>query len=156
MAIALGSNLGDRRGHLAWAVDALTPHLTHLRLSPIVESAPAGVPDPQPDYLNAVVVGETTLESGALLTVLLDLERARGRERTTRLAARTLDLDLILYGDARLETDILTVPHPRFRERWFVLEPLAALEPDRVDPVTGRTIGALLADLEAAAPGARS
>jgi 2-amino-4-hydroxy-6-hydroxymethyldihydropteridine diphosphokinase len=102
------------------------------------------VPDPQPPYLNAVVVGQTTLTADDLLAVLMDIERARGRQRPWPRAPRTLDLDLILFGDLIVETPALTVPHPRFRERRFVLEPLVELVPDWRDPVTGATMKELL------------
>ncbi len=143
-AIALGSNLGDRRGHLDWAIDRLRPLLTGLRVSPYFDTAPVDVPDAQPRYLNAVVVGHTDATAGALLDALRRLEDERGRERPSFRAARTLDLDLIFYGDEVIQTDTLEVPHPRFRTRRFVLEPLATLAPDWRDPVTGRTVGELL------------
>ena len=144
VAIASGSNLGDRHAHLSWAIDRLRGLLTNLRASRIIETAPFDVPDEQPPYLNAVVVGETTLEPEALLDELLMMERERGRERPSLRAARTLDLDLILYGDRAIHTAQLEIPHPRFREREFVLVPLSELEPDWKDPVTGETIAALL------------
>jgi 2-amino-4-hydroxy-6-hydroxymethyldihydropteridine diphosphokinase len=143
VAVALGSNLGDRAAHLAWALDALAAMLTDVRASPFVNTAPHGVPDPQPDYLNAVAVGATTLGPRALLDALLRLEAARGRVRPGALAARTLDLDLILYGGRVIDEPGLQVPHPRFRERDFVLGPLAALAPRWRDPVGGQTLAAL-------------
>ena len=146
-AIALGSNLGDRDAHLAWAVERLAEHLTDLRLSSILETEPVDVPEPQPPYLNAVAVGKTDLSAEALMRTLLDLERERGRTRLSARAPRTLDLDLILYDDLILNTDALTVPHPRFRERRFVLAPLADLAPNWKDPVTGKSVATLLAEL---------
>lgn len=144
VAIALGSNLGDRRAHLEWALSALEPSiLTSVRASAFVDTAPHDVPDAQPHYLNAVVVGTTTLAPRAVVDGLLDLERARGRVRLTPKAARTLDLDLILYGDLVVTEQGLIVPHPRFRERAFVLAPLATLVPGWRDPVTGLTVRAL-------------
>ena len=98
----------------------------------------------QPRYLNGVVVGETSLGARELLDRLLAIEREAGRTRPAAMAPRTLDLDLILFGEERIEEDGLTVPHPRFRERLFVLEPLAELAPEWVDPGTGQTISALL------------
>lgn len=91
-----------------------------------------------------MVVGETALTARALLEQLLEIERQAGRERPAPGAARTLDLDLILYGSERLAEPGLEVPHPRFRERLFVLEPLAELEPGWVDPVSGEAVSALL------------
>ena len=144
VAIALGSNLGDRRGHLEWAVTHLTHVVADLRLSAVFETEPVDVPDIQPPYLNAVVTGTTTTPARELLTHLQILERRRGRTRTSFRGARTLDLDLILYGDEVVTDEGLEVPHPRFRERLFVLEPLAALAPDMRDPVTGKTVRELL------------
>jgi 2-amino-4-hydroxy-6-hydroxymethyldihydropteridine diphosphokinase len=143
VAIALGSNLGDRRAHLDWASARLGEILTAARTSSVLETDPVGVPDEQPAYLNAVVVGETELDPESLLAALMALERERGRERHSFRAARTLDLDLILYDDRTINRPGLEVPHPRFRERDFVLAPLAELEPDWVDPATGKTIGEL-------------
>ncbi len=124
VAIALGSNLGDRRAHLEFAISRLRKILTDVRVSSIHETAPEGVDGPQPDYLNAVVAGFTTLSPIALLHTLLAIERERGRTRPSLRASRTLDLDLILYGDEVIDTPELTVPHPRYLERKFVTEPL--------------------------------
>jgi 2-amino-4-hydroxy-6-hydroxymethyldihydropteridine diphosphokinase len=143
VAIALGSNLGNRRGHLTWAVRQLTALLKDGRVSAFETTVPVEVPDRQPDYLNAVVVGRTTLPPRTLLDRLLALEAQRGRGRAGVKSARTLDLDLILYGDRMIDEPGLTVPHPRFRDRSFVLGPLAALAPRWRDPVTGKTIAAL-------------
>lgn len=149
VAIALGTNLGDRRAHLAFAVASLSSILQDLRVSRPIETAPEGVPHPQPPFLNAAAVGTTTLEPRALLAALQAIERGRGRERPYRYAARTLDLDLILYGDRVVRDPGLEVPHPRFRERRFVLAPLAEIAGDWRDPVTGSTISALLRSLPA-------
>ncbi|MBK9241567.1 MAG: 2-amino-4-hydroxy-6-hydroxymethyldihydropteridine diphosphokinase [Acidobacteria bacterium] len=127
VAIALGSNLGDRRAHLQFAISRLRTILTDVRVSSIHETAPEGVDGPQPDYLNAVVAGFTTLSPIALLQTLLAIERERGRTRPSLRASRTLDLDLILYGDAVIDTPELTVPHPRYLERQFVTKPLAEI-----------------------------
>jgi 2-amino-4-hydroxy-6-hydroxymethyldihydropteridine diphosphokinase len=143
VAIALGSNLGPRRAHLAWAVRRLTALLSDCRVSPFETTAPVEVPDRQPDYLNAVAVGRTTLSPRGLLEALLALEAERGRVRHGVKAARTLDLDLILYGNQIVAEPGLSVPHPRFRERPFVLRPLAALAPRWRDPVTERTVADL-------------
>jgi 2-amino-4-hydroxy-6-hydroxymethyldihydropteridine diphosphokinase len=125
VAIALGSNLGDRHAHLAFAIGRLRGILSDVRVSSIHETAPEGVNEPQPDYLNAVVAGLTTLGPHELLQALLAIERERGRTRESFRASRTLDLDLILYGDAVIDTPELTVPHPRYLERQFVTKPLA-------------------------------
>jgi 2-amino-4-hydroxy-6-hydroxymethyldihydropteridine diphosphokinase len=140
VAIALGSNIGDREGHLNWAIERLRDSLANLRVSSVIETEPVGVPDTQPPYLNAAVVGETALPPGDLMRLLLELERQRGRTRTASRAARTLDLDLILYGDLTIDDPGLVVPHPRFRERAFVLQPLAEIAPDWIDPMTGLSV----------------
>jgi len=142
--VALGSNLGDRRGHLEWAVHQLTGLLVNLRVSAIVETDAIDVPDVQPPYLNAVAVGEPTVSAREMVPALLALEARRGRTRTSYRGARTLDLDLILYGDEVIDEAGVTVPHPRYRERLFVLEPLASLAPDMRDPVSGQSIAGLL------------
>jgi len=147
VAIALGSNLGDREASLRGAADALGAFIDRLTLSSFIETAPVGVVEPQPWYLNAAAVGTTSLRPRALLEQLLAVERAYGRARTAPNAARTLDLDLILYGGELIDEPGLVVPHPRFRERGFVLNPLSEIARDMVDPVTGETIGALAARL---------
>ena len=146
-AVALGSNLGDRRSHLDHAVSRLRSHLTNLQVSGYYDTDPQGVPGRQPVFLNAAAVGSTSASAHELLQALLAIEAERGRERPHPGAARTLDLDLVLYGSLVLDEPGLIVPHPRFRERRFVLEPLAEIAPQLVDPVTGSTVGDLLARL---------
>ena len=149
VAIALGSNLGDREDYLRSALDALRSSIDRLRVSTFHDTAPVGV-GPQPTFLNAAAVGETSISARALLDTLLAVERDLGRERPFPGAPRTLDLDLILYGDAIIdEAPSLIVPHPRFRERRFVLEPLAEIAPDWRDPITGQTVEELLRTLTA-------
>ncbi len=143
VAIALGSNLGDRTSHLEFAVARLRELLGEVRVSRFIETA-AVAPEPQPRYLNGALAGVTALSPRALLGELLRLERERGRERPYAGAPRTLDLDLILYDGDVIEEPGLQVPHPRFRERLFVLEPLVQIAADWIDPVTGLTIAALL------------
>ena len=144
VAIALGSNLGDREAHLRGAVAALSPLLDELRVSRFIETDPVGV-GKQPPFLNAALVGRTTLSAGELLRLLLEVEVRFGRTRSSPGAARTLDLDLIFFGDARIEEPRLSVPHPRFRDRLFVLEPLAEVAASLRDPVTGLSVADLLA-----------
>jgi 2-amino-4-hydroxy-6-hydroxymethyldihydropteridine diphosphokinase len=147
VAVALGSNLGNRREHLEYAAIALSRDLTSLTVSAFIETEPVGVAPGQPRYLNAAAVGATALSPRNLLNRLLETERERGRERSVPRAARTLDLDLILYGAQVITEEGLSVPHPRFRERAFVLTPLAQIAPGMVDPVSGRTVADLLAAL---------
>jgi 2-amino-4-hydroxy-6-hydroxymethyldihydropteridine diphosphokinase len=147
VAVALGSNLGDRRAHLDHAVAALHNLLSNLSVSLYYDTVPVGIIGPQPVYLNAAAVGDTPLPARALLDALLAIEGARGRTRPHPNAPRTLDLDLILVGQTVLEEPGLILPHPRFRERRFVLQPLAQIAPDLRDPVSGKTVGELLANL---------
>ncbi len=143
VAIALGSNLGDRRGTLDAAVTALDGPLAAIAASTYYDTAPVGVDAPQPRYLNAAVTGTTRLSARALLDALHAIERRLGRERPFRNAPRTIDLDLILYDALVADEPGLVVPHPRFRERLFVLEPLAEIAADMVDPVTRSSVGDL-------------
>ena len=143
VAIALGSNEGDRESHLDFAIGRLSAILSSIKVSRWYETAPVGV-GLQPLFLNGAAVGRTTLSPRELLDILLTIERERGRERPFPKAPRTLDLDLILFGDRVIDEPGLTVPHPRFRQRQFVLEPLAEIAPDMVDPVTGLNVQELL------------
>ena len=120
VAIALGSNLGDREANLAFGLSALPGFITNLRQSAWRDTSPVGVSPDQPRYLNGVVVGETSLSARDVLERLLAIEDAAGRTRPSPMAPRTLDLDLILFGDKQIEEPGLLVPHPKFRERLFV------------------------------------
>ena len=148
VAIALGSNLGDRAGNLQEAAQRIARFVQQLRLSSLHDTEPLGVA-PQPRFLNAAGVGATALGARDLLNELLAVEQALGRVRPFAGAPRTIDLDLILYNAAVIDEPGLTVPHPRFRDRRFVLAPLVEIAPDWIDPVTGRTVAALLAELDA-------
>jgi 2-amino-4-hydroxy-6-hydroxymethyldihydropteridine diphosphokinase len=123
--IALGANLGDRAGQIASAVAALGRLDTTrvLAVSALIETDPVGLTD-QPRFLNGVAAVETALSAQDLLTGLLAIERTHGRERSVPNAPRTLDLDLLFYGQERIALPGLTVPHPRWHERTFVLLPL--------------------------------
>jgi 2-amino-4-hydroxy-6-hydroxymethyldihydropteridine diphosphokinase len=145
IAIALGSNVGDRRAHLDYAVSALRGLLTNVAVSRYFDTVPVGGSGPQAMYLNAALVGDTALAPREILDALLAIEKERGRERPYVNAPRTLDLDLILLGGVVLDEPGLVLPHPRFRERRFVLEPLAAVAPELRDPVSGKTVAELLA-----------
>lgn len=148
VAIALGANLGNRRAAFDFALGQLSSLLSNLLVSDFIETEPegAGLQD-QPLYLNAVAIGDTSLTPRELLDALLAIEHAFGRERPFPGAARTLDLDLILFGDTVVDSTDLAVPHPRFRERFFVLGPLAEIAPDLIDPVSGLRVWELLRNL---------
>jgi len=129
--LALGSNLGDRWGHLRAAVDAM-PDV--VAVSPVYETAPVGGPEGQAEYLNLVVELETERSPRELLGVARALEEAAGRVRVERWGPRTLDVDVLLVGDLVVDEPDLVVPHPRMFERRFVLAPLADLAPELVPP----------------------
>lgn len=135
--VALGSNLGDRAANLARGLRGLRERgLRITARSSVYETEPVGGPAQGP-YLNAVVQAETRLRPQEVLASCLDVEREAGRERGAANAPRTLDLDLLLYGEAVVETGGLTVPHPRLHERRFVLVPLAEIAPGARHPVLG-------------------
>ena len=141
--IGLGSNLGDREATIEAAIAALPGVVAVSRLR---ETAPVGVLD-QPPFLNGAAVIETTLSPRELLEQLLAIERELGRERRERWGPRTIDLDLLLYGDAVVDEPGLTVPHPRLHERRFALEPLYELDPELVVPGRG-PVASLLSKLD--------
>ncbi len=132
--IGLGSNLGDRRAYLLGAVEQLhrQPAVEVLRCSSMYETAPVGLKE-QPDYLNMAVAVRTPLQPAQLLGLMLEIERSLGRVRDVRWGPRTIDLDLLIYGQQTLQTAELELPHPRIRERAFVLIPLLEIfrESDR-------------------------
>lgn len=136
--IGLGANLGDARATLAAAMDALRtlPQSALHAVSSIWRSAP--IDSSGPDYLNAVALIDTRLAPHVLLEALQRIELAHGRERPYRNAPRTLDLDLLLYGDESIATRTLQLPHPRLHERAFVLRPLAEVAPGLIVPGHGR------------------
>lgn len=142
--VGLGANLGDPVAALRMAARrlAVLPIGSPICASSVYVSAPVDADGP--DFYNAVVAFNTTLPPEQLLDHLLAIEQAHGRERPFRNAPRTLDLDLLLYGDLQLHTDRLTLPHPRMHQRAFVLAPLADLAPDLVIPVHG-SVATLLA-----------
>jgi 2-amino-4-hydroxy-6-hydroxymethyldihydropteridine diphosphokinase len=151
--VGLGSNLGDRESNLRAAVGRLRglPGTEVMRVSRFRDTEPVGYLD-QPRFLNGVAELRTDLEPRALLEALLELERAFGRDRSTGppQGPRTLDLDLLLYGDKTIAEPGLTVPHPRLHERVFVLEPLVELDPGLDVPGKGE-VQALLSELDSAA-----
>jgi len=132
--VALGANLGEAVATLRQALAdiAALPHTQLLQASPLLSSAPLDADGPT--YINAVVRLETRLNAVELLQALQGLERAAGRTRDYRHAPRTLDLDLLFYGDAQMQSDFLCLPHPRWAQRAFVLLPLQAVCPEKVTP----------------------
>ena len=146
--VGVGANLGDRSGSIERAVALLAARedIDVVAVSQLRETEPWGLVE-QPPFLNGAVAIETDLGPRELLGVLLDVERALGRVRAgERWGPRTIDLDLLLYGDVQVDEPGLTVPHPRLHERRFALEPLAELAPDAVVPGRG-TVAELLASL---------
>jgi 2-amino-4-hydroxy-6-hydroxymethyldihydropteridine diphosphokinase len=139
--ISLGGNLGNRLENLQGAIDALedTPGVRVKAVSPVYETEPWGVaPDTQPSYLNAVVVVKTTLPPASLLERAHAVEEAFDRVRTERWGARTVDVDIVTYADEISDDPVLTLPHPRARERAFVLRPWLDVDPEAQLPGTGR------------------
>jgi len=149
--VGAGANLGEPSERLRWAVGELRPLLLLEAVSSLYRTEPVGRSG-QPDFLNLVCAGTTSLCPEALLEGLLAIERAAGRVRTERNAPRILDLDLLGLGDLVLEAPGLTLPHPRLHERRFVLEPLVEIAPEWVHPVLGATARELLGRLQ---PGPR-
>ncbi|MEQ1662659.1 MAG: 2-amino-4-hydroxy-6-hydroxymethyldihydropteridine diphosphokinase [Thiobacillus sp.] len=143
--IGLGANLNDPAAQIEYALTELDrlPGSRLIARSSLYASAPVGYVD-QPDFINAVAQIETRLAPRALLLALLDIEHRHGRERSFRNAPRTLDLDLLLYGNAHFHEDGLTLPHPRMSERAFVLRPLLEIAPDTVIPGFGPAIEGLV------------
>lgn len=149
--IGLGGNLGDPSATFAEALTALVREwpVRVTACSGLYRTAPLGGPPGQPDYLNAVVQVQTSLRPAQLLSVLLNLEQRHHRRRALRWGPRTLDLDLLMYDDEVTAEPGLTLPHPRLRERRFVLAPLSELAPDLVPPQCRSTVQALLEHLPA-------
>jgi 2-amino-4-hydroxy-6-hydroxymethyldihydropteridine diphosphokinase len=150
VVVAFGSNLGDRRNAIVEAADQVSRLLSDFRLSSAIETLPVGAGlENDPPFLNAVGIGTSRASPRELLDALQSIEEQSGRTRPYPGAPRVLDLDLILVGDEIVNEAGLHVPHPRFRERRFVLEPLSEIASDLRDPVTGVTIGELFGRLKA-------
>lgn len=141
VVVALGSNLLDRALMLRRAVRELRGAMNLVRMSSVYETAAADAPAGSPDFLNMVVAGWTGLGAQALIEALQEIEGRLGRVRRGRNAPRTIDLDLILYGAHLIRTRTLTVPHPRYLQREFVMRPLRELALPWVDPVSGVRLG---------------
>ena len=137
--LGIGTNLGDRQANVKEALRKLDelPTINLVRVSSLYETAPVGLTD-QPEFLNLVAAVRTSLAPPALLDALLNIENQMGRVRTERWGPRVIDLDLLLYGSEQVDLPQLTVPHPRLRERAFVLVPLAEIAPELRLPEDGK------------------
>ena len=145
--IGLGSNLGDRVANLRAAINAIQHLGDSIELSGVFETEPFGVDEDQPKYLNMVVAIRTNLRPTALLSRFLDIERANGRSRHGPNESRTLDIDILMYGDRVFDTPELVLPHPRMHERAFVMLPLAQIAPQAVHPTLKITVSQIAAEL---------
>lgn len=144
--VALGANLGEPRKQVAFAIELIKDLMDVVATSSFYETEPVGVPDEQPNYINAIVIGQSDLKPVDLMKALLTVESKLGRERSFQNAARTIDIDLIDYGGYFMESELLTLPHPRAHERRFVLEPWLEIDPTGVLAGKG-VISELLAGL---------
>jgi 2-amino-4-hydroxy-6-hydroxymethyldihydropteridine diphosphokinase len=129
VVIALGANLGDPRKQVSVAIDKIRDIVQVERVSSLYETAPVGVPDNQPNYINAVLIGQSDLKPLDLMRKLLEIENEMGRARSFQNAARTIDIDIVEYGGLFMESAELTLPHPRASQRRFVLEPWCEIDP---------------------------
>ena len=148
--IAIGSNQGDRARYCWSAVQQIAHHdqINVVHISPLIETPPVGQPEFSAPFLNGAIQVETSLGSHALLHELQTIEKRLGRERKEKWEPRTIDLDLLLFGDKIVSSDELIVPHPMMHQRRFVLEPLVVIAPDAVHPVLQMTIRGLLDNLK--------
>jgi 2-amino-4-hydroxy-6-hydroxymethyldihydropteridine diphosphokinase len=151
--LGLGSNLGDRRGNLQKALEqiAALPGTRVVKVSSFIETEPVDGP-PQGKFINAAVMIETELEPEALLDGLQGIENELGRQREVRWGPRTVDIDILTFGQRRIETDRLTAPHPRLHERAFVLAPLVEIDPQGRHPALGKMFEELLRELKGGLP----
>ena len=152
--VAVGANLGDRCANIEQAVQLLkdTDGIEVVRVSSLLENPAVGGPAGAPDFLNGAIELRTTLSPQQLLSRVLDVERVLGRERREKWGPRTIDLDLLLYGDCVIDEPHLHVPHPRLHQRRFVLQPLAEIASDIVHPTLGKSIGSLMRELDVRSP----
>ncbi len=149
VVLSLGSNLGDRKGNLESILASLPPKVNVLQVSSIYQTAPWGYTD-QPDFLNQVLLAETSLDPFALLAYLKEIEEKVGRKPNFRYGPRKADIDIIFYGNRIIDADELQVPHPRYQERTFVLVPLAEISPELPIPGSDQTVSELLEGMDQA------
>jgi 2-amino-4-hydroxy-6-hydroxymethyldihydropteridine diphosphokinase len=150
--LGLGSNVGNPRQHIEKAISLLSPVLSDIKQAPFYLSKAVGYTD-QPDFLNTAISGQTELAPEELLAFIKKTEQEIGRVERFHQGPREIDIDIIFYGDLVLKSPELTIPHPAFRDRDFVLQPLCGINPQMTDPVTSQTIAQLL---DAVKPGDRS
>jgi 2-amino-4-hydroxy-6-hydroxymethyldihydropteridine diphosphokinase len=142
--LALGSNVGDSKDYIGKAIELLGASVRGIKRAPIYSSKAVGYTD-QADFLNTAVQGRTNLSSEDLLKFIKNVEEKIGRVERFRFGPREIDIDIIFYDDLVLETEELVIPHPAFRGRDFVLQPLNDLNPELSDPVSSQTVAGLLA-----------
>jgi len=145
--LSLGTNLGNRELNLEAARQELTPQVKILDSSSIYQTEPWGYLD-QPDFLNQVLVVETSLSPHELLEYIKGIEQKIGRKPSIRFGPRVVDIDILFYGDRIIQEEDLVIPHPRLKDRAFVLIPLAEIDPDLVYPGTGLSISVLLSNVD--------
>lgn len=150
--LAFGSNVGNSEDYIERAIELLSPSVHDIQKAPVYRSKAVGYTD-QPDFLNTAVQGRTRLSPEELLTFIKQVEQKVGRVQRFRWGPREIDIDIIVYDDLVLESPELTIPHPAFRDRGFVLRPLLDLNPALRDPKTGQTMAQLLEKLP---PGEKS
>lgn len=144
--LALGSNVGNSKRHVEQAIGLLGSRLNNIRRAPVYRSKAVGYTE-QDDFLNTAISGETDLTPEQLLEFTQGVEQRIGRIQRFHWGPREIDIDIIFYDDLKQQTEVLTLPHPAFRERDFVLRPLCDLNPDMIDPVTRQTVSQLLAKI---------
>jgi 2-amino-4-hydroxy-6-hydroxymethyldihydropteridine diphosphokinase len=147
IVLSLGSNLADRKSNLKAVVTALPPQVEVLESSSLFETEPWGYVD-QPDFLNQILLAETHLSASDLLTYVKALESEIGRVPNFRYGPRLVDIDIIFYGDQIINEPCLEIPHPRYRERAFVLVPLAEIAPDLIIPGTDQMVSDLVSQMD--------